>query len=594
MVRNAVVPGLIFSNDEQLKMRSYGWAAMMAIALLPEFAHAWWDADWPYRKRVLLNTSASGAGTAEAVSELPVLVRLHTGNFTFVDANEDGSDLRFVAADDKTPLHHHFEQWDPINELALVWVRVPRLPAASATEHVWLYFGNKKAPREVDPTQRYDAAQRLDLHFNQAQGAPLDYSSYSHPVAAFTASANPQGPIDGAASFAGASEVRFSAAPTLRVNPQAGFTFSTWLRLAGAQGQAALFSQQDGANAIAVNIKGARPMVTIGATSLQGSADLTANAWHHVAVTAGDGKLVLYVDGKSAGESAVALAEQGGDIVIGHGLQGALDEVQVAAIARSPDWIKASWSAQGLEPRLVSLGEEEQSGAGGHSYVRILLGAVTVDGWVVIALLLVMMVISFFVMVGKALFVVRTDKANQNFLERFQEDPVALIDPRYAEGAPAELGASSLFRLYRIGLRELKQRFTLYEQQGQPKILSAQALGAIKASLDAGMVRESARLNSQMVLLTIAISGGPFLGLLGTVVGVMITFAAIAAAGDVNVNSIAPGIAAALVATVAGLGVAIPALFGYNYLASRIRALSNDMTVFADELVTRLAEKYAP
>ena len=60
--------------------------------------------------------------------------------------------------------------------------------------------------------------------------------------------------------------------------------------------------------------------------------------------------------------------------------------------------------------------------------------------------------------------------------------------------------------------------------------------------------RRSSR--SQMVLLTIAISGGPFLGLLGTVVGVMITFAAIAASGDVNVNAIAPGIAAALVATV--------------------------------------------
>jgi biopolymer transport protein ExbB len=96
-----------------------------------------------------------------------------------------------------------------------------------------------------------------------------------------------------------------------------------------------------------------------------------------------------------------------------------------------------------------------------------------------------------------------------------------------------------------------------------------------------------------MVLLTIAISGGPFLGLLGTVVGVMITFAAIAAAGDVNVNSIAPGIAAALVATVAGLAVAIPALFGYNYLASRIKSVSNETIVFADEMVTRLAETYA-
>jgi biopolymer transport protein ExbB len=101
------------------------------------------------------------------------------------------------------------------------------------------------------------------------------------------------------------------------------------------------------------------------------------------------------------------------------------------------------------------------------------------------------------------------------------------------------------------------------------------------------------RLNRLMVILTIAISGGPFLGLLGTVVGVMITFAAIAASGDVNVNAIAPGIAAALVATVAGLGVAIPALFGYNYLISRIKDLTSDIQVFVDELVTRMAELYS-
>jgi biopolymer transport protein ExbB len=73
----------------------------------------------------------------------------------------------------------------------------------------------------------------------------------------------------------------------------------------------------------------------------------------------------------------------------------------------------------------------------------------------------------------------------------------------------------------------------------------------------------------------------------------MITFAAIAASGDVNVNAIAPGIAAALVATVAGLVVAIPALFGYNYLISRIKDLTADMQVFIDELVTKIAEFYS-
>ena len=63
-----------------------------------------------------------------------------------------------------------------------------------------------------------------------------------------------------------------------------------------------------------------------------------------------------------------------------------------------------------------------------------------------------------------------------------------------------------------------------------------------------------------------------------------------AQAGDVNVNAIAPGIAAALAATVAGLAVAIPALFGYNYLLTRIKATTSDMQVFIDELITRVGE----
>ena len=568
---------------------------VVTLLLLPALAHAWWNDDWPYRKKITLNTSASGAATNEAVAELPVLVRLHTGNFTFLDAKEDGSDLRFIAQDDKTPLHYHIEQWDPVSDLALIWVRAPHLSPASATDHIWLYFGNQKAQREDDPKQRYDPAQLLDLHFNQAQGAPVDYSGSALQGISSTATYDAQGPIDGAAAFSGGNLVRIPAAPTLRVNPQTGFTFSTMVKIAGPQGQAVLLSQQEGANAVSLTLQGTRLVAAVGAARVQSNLDLVPNTWHHVAMTIGGGKVTLYIDGKAAGEGAAAPADMGGDVVLGQGLQGGLDEVQLASVARTAEWIKAAWATQGPDSKLVSIGEDQQAeGGGGHSYFKILLGAVTLDGWVVIAILMVMMVVSVAVMIGKGLFVTRTDKANQIFLERFQKDPAGLIDPRYAEGGARELAGSPLFRLYRIGLRELKQRFDLYEQQGQPKALSPQALGAIKASLDAGMVRESARLNNQMVLLTIAISGGPFLGLLGTVVGVMITFAAIAAVGDVNVNSIAPGIAAALVATVAGLGVAIPALFGYNYLASRIKNLSNDMTVFADELVTRLAEKYAP
>jgi biopolymer transport protein ExbB len=196
------------------------------------------------------------------------------------------------------------------------------------------------------------------------------------------------------------------------------------------------------------------------------------------------------------------------------------------------------------------------------------------------------------VMTSKAAYLGALERANDLFTERFRasrvdlRELVLLPDAKELGGQKVE-NASSLYRLFRIAAGEIRHRLDA------GRALTAEAIESIRASLDAGLVRENQRLSQRMVLLTIAISGGPFLGLLGTVVGVMITFAAIAAAGDVNVNAIAPGIAAALVATVAGLAVAIPALFGYNWLLTRAKDVTANMQVFVDELVTKIAEAYA-
>ena len=214
----------------------------------------------------------------------------------------------------------------------------------------------------------------------------------------------------------------------------------------------------------------------------------------------------------------------------------------------------------------------------------MLLGNLSTDAWVVIAILMIMLVIAIVVMYTKARLISVTDKDNRDFLNRFRNATVDFLD--LEKGATHK--NSSLFRLYQAGTREVKKRT---DAQGHVSLGDA-SINAIKASVDAEQVRESHKLGANMVLLTIAISGGPFLGLLGTVVGVMIVFAAIAAAGDVNVNAIAPGVAAALLATVAGLAVAIPALFGYNYLASRIKNITADMQIFVDEFITRIAENY--
>jgi biopolymer transport protein ExbB len=281
-----------------------------------------------------------------------------------------------------------------------------------------------------------------------------------------------------------------------------------------------------------------------------------------------------------------------------------MDEVQLANAPRSAAWALAQHASQAPDTPMIAYGQDEEASAGGHSYFGILIDNLTVDAWVVIIILMIMMAISFVVMAMKALLLARTERANEDFLDAFAEtnDLFAFESGKVSAGASVgaaaaktiEVGGSTAYRMYAIAIRELKKRMEAAKAAGQQFFLSPQSLDAIRASVDAGQVRENAKLNKWMVLLTIAISGGPFLGLLGTVVGVMITFAAIAAAGDVNINAIAPGIAAALLATVAGLAVAIPCLFGYNWLASRIKQISADTQVFTDELITKLAERYAP
>ena len=88
----------------------------------PGSAAAWWNDEWSCARRSPSTPSASGAGITDPIGTTPVLVRLHVGNFRFGAAKEDGSDLRFVAADDKTPLKHHMEKCDSLLGEALVWV----------------------------------------------------------------------------------------------------------------------------------------------------------------------------------------------------------------------------------------------------------------------------------------------------------------------------------------------------------------------------------------------------------------------------------------------------------------------------------------
>jgi biopolymer transport protein ExbB len=595
-------------------MKRMAWL-LAALLMMPALANAWWNEEWGYRKKISIDAQKLQQDGVKIPGESLVLVRLHTGNFSyFMDLGEKGKDLRFLSSDDKTPLKFYIEKIDPVNEMALIWVKLPKDIATASEPAIWMYYGNQKAVDAQDAGGIFDVGQAVAYHFEA--DAVKDTTAYANQPSSATNTRMEGGAIGDAAAFDGNQSIRIAASPAIQMAVDFGWTVSAWVKIDQAQGDGVVF-QRDG---MILSVRGQSPVLEVNRKELISPVGLNLAGWQHLAVAASTTGFTLFVDGKPVGILPASVTSLQGDISIGsaldgtRGLVGAIDEFGVAKVARDQNALQFNALMQGQASTLLNYGEDAtpDSEEGGESYLVSTLNNVTVDGWVIIGILMVMFVISTLVMVSKAIVLSRTLSENKKFEAAFSQlgaDNISNLDHKSEEGEEdfdesplllsltgnhAAFAGSSIYRIYHVGVQEMNKR--LPKGVGADTVghvLSAQALNAVKASMDGVLVRELQKLNSLMVLLTIAISGGPFLGLLGTVVGVMITFAAIAASGEVNVNAIAPGIAAALVATVAGLGVAIPALFGYNYLGSQIKMVTADMHVFVDEFVAKLAEQHS-
>jgi len=588
-------------------------AALWFSAWWPVEAHAWWNSEWAYRKRIVLHAAAGGTEANGPVEGAVVAVRLHSGNFPFVDAREGGEDLRFVAGDDKTPLPFHFEVFDGINGIAVAWVQVPRLAQSTSGDEIWLYYGNPDAPSAASAASTFDAATLAAYHFGRRETAPIDASASALHAATSGASSIPEGAVDFALSFRPQDAVAIPASPALRVAAGASFTISGWLRLSDQPAEARLITFGGVDGEIALTIRGtnlvARARSAAESPLESVAADrLTQGVWHHFAYTVAD-RATLYVDGVEAGSVPATLPALDGPITIGAiegipGFAGDLDELQFAKVARGAGWIRVAALGQGPDGRVVELGPDEAQASGGQylTLLRVLAGAVSRDAWVIIGLIAILGFLSAETIVVKAGLLRRAERANRQFLERFRRsggdfasmDDTDRADPSsgQADTVPATMADSSLYRMHRVAVDELRRLKSgnAAATSGDAGPVGAAEINVLRASLDSVMVEEVERLNRRMVLLTLSVSGAPFLGLLGTVVGIMITFATIALQGDVNVNTIAPGVAAAITTTVAGLVVAIPVMFAYNFLTLRIRSITTAMELFNNELLGRIAQ----
>jgi biopolymer transport protein ExbB/TolQ len=218
------------------------------------------------------------------------------------------------------------------------------------------------------------------------------------------------------------------------------------------------------------------------------------------------------------------------------------------------------------------------------------LTSATLEGKLIIGILVVFSMFAWSVMISKGLAFRRARRLNALFDAEFrsQKRVLDVFDRRVqVEGCP-------LFTVYKDGCLELSARLRRTATAAGVTHLSIKALELVKSALERSVAREALKLEAGLILLAIAVSGAPFLGLLGTVWGVMDAFGGVArgGSGSATLQAMAPGVAGALVTTVAGLVVAIPSMFGYNWLVHNLRVLTVELDNFAQELAGRFEVEF--
>lgn len=217
-------------------------------------------------------------------------------------------------------------------------------------------------------------------------------------------------------------------------------------------------------------------------------------------------------------------------------------------------------------------------------------------GWVarvVLAILLVLSLFSWAIIFQKSGIFGRTESQTNRFLQIFRSGRGGLPDPNTLRvGA----GQTPLVTVYEAGYRELEAQLgTANPRPGASgatanSLRNPQAIG-VQMQMAAG--EEVRRLEKWMSWLATTGSVSPFIGLFGTVWGVMDAFSGLGDAGTASLRAVAPGIAEALITTAAGLFAAIPAVIAYNHYLSKIRGLAARMDSFSSEFVSKIETLYS-
>ncbi len=220
----------------------------------------------------------------------------------------------------------------------------------------------------------------------------------------------------------------------------------------------------------------------------------------------------------------------------------------------------------------------------GGNFHGSLLGMIADAGFMVqfvLLLLLIFSIISWTIIFLKFRYYRKIRKENEDFDSDYQRSN------KLSEVVPAakKYPHSTTAEVFRVGYAELSKMNKVSKDAARPEEISLSSIDNVQRALNRASNTEMTKLESSLGFLATTGSASPFIGLFGTVWGIMETFKAIGARGSATLAVVAPGISEALIATAAGLAAAIPAVIFYNYFLNKSKTMVQEMDNFADEFL---------
>ncbi len=349
---------------------------IVLAGLAPGSARAspgWYNASWDYRKKITINS----ANVSADLTDFPVLINLASDSDLASDAQDNGNDILFTAADEVTRLSHEIESFNGTSGQLVAWVKVPNLSSATDTE-LYMYYGNSESGNSENMTAVWDSNYKMVQHLQETTGGANaiedSTSNANHGTDNNSPTFSASGQIDGAISFDGIDDdIKVNDSSSLDITNS--ITLEAWVKPVTDTNHRRIMVKSHSSwaepyymyslwvysNQLGFGIYDGttRHWQTYGA--------ITDNVMHYVAGTYNGTHQKWYINGVSVGTDnfITSIATNNETLLIGNALgpnlefDGTIDEVRISNTARSSGWILTSYNNQNNPSAFITLGAAE-------------------------------------------------------------------------------------------------------------------------------------------------------------------------------------------------------------------------------------------